>query len=96
MEILKPYRAAIDALDDQIVDLLARRVEIIRAVGDLKAVHNIPVVLEDRVEAVRERCAQRGAEKGLDPDMVRQLYTTLITHCCDIERDIIQNTQRTA
>jgi len=85
MEILKPYRARIDALDDRIVDLLVERIGIIREVGDLKAREGIPATLPDRVDQVRERNAARTAAKGLDPDLVRALYTMLITYSCDLE-----------
>jgi chorismate mutase-like protein len=90
MEILKPYRARIDAIDDQIVDLLAQRMGIIREVGALKAEKGIHPVLQDRVDEVRERCAARAAEKGVDADMVRDLYDRLIRHCCDLEAEIIK------
>ncbi|MBI2233941.1 MAG: chorismate mutase [Micavibrio aeruginosavorus] len=88
MEILKPYRVRIDALDDRIVDLLIERIGIIREVGHLKARENIPAVLPDRVVEVRERAATRAAIKGLDPDLVRQLYTILIDYSCNLEEEI--------
>lgn len=89
MELLKPYREKIDTLDDAIVDLLAERMNVVREVAALKAEHGIPAILEDRIEAVRERCARHGAEKGLDEEFIRRLYTLLITHACDIEEEII-------
>ncbi len=88
MEILKPYRARIDALDDEIVDLLVTRVGIIREVGVLKAREGIPATLPDRVVAVRERAAARAAAAGLDPELVRRLYTILIDYSCALEEDI--------
>lgn len=88
MEILKPYRARIDALDDQIVDLLVTRLGVIREVGVLKAREGIPAILPDRVDAVRERAAERAAAKGIDPDLVRQLYRILIDYSCALEEDI--------
>lgn len=88
MEILKPYRARIDALDDRIVDLLVERIGIIREVGHLKAQEGIPAILPDRVEQVRERAARRAVEKGIDPQLVRQLYTILIDYSCDLEEQI--------
>lgn len=88
MEILKPYRARIDALDDEIVDLLVTRVGIIREVGVLKAREGIPAILPDRVVAVRERAAARAAAGGLDPELVRRLYTILIDYSCALEEDI--------
>ena len=88
MEILKPYRERIDSLDDQIVDLLVERTAIIREVGHLKHRENIPSVLQGRVDEVRERAAARAADKGLDPDLVREIYARLIQFSCDLE-DVI-------
>lgn len=88
MEIMKPFRQRIDALDDQIIDLLIARTEIIREVGHFKFAHDIPAVLADRVIEVRERAAARAAAKGLDADLVRQLYTIIIGYSCDLEEVI--------
>ena len=91
MEILKPYRDRLDDLDDRIVDLLVERYNVIREVGHLKAEKNIPPVIQDRVNEVRERAAIRGAEKGLDPDFIRRLYTLMIDHAHDMEEEIISS-----
>ena len=88
MEILEPYRARIDALDDRIVALLAERTAIIREVGALKTREKIPAVLQDRVDAVRERAAAKAGDLGLDPDFVRQLYARIIAYSCDLEEQI--------
>ncbi|MEM6780593.1 MAG: chorismate mutase [Pseudomonadota bacterium] len=90
MKILKPYRAAIDDLDDQIVDLLVKRTEIIQEVGHLKAEHGIDAVLQDRVDEVRERCARRAEGAGMDPEIIRDLYRQLIEYSCELEDGIIQ------
>lgn len=88
MEIMKPFRRRIDALDDQIIDLLIERTGIIREVGHFKFENDIPAVLPDRVIEVRERAAERAAAKGLDADLVRQLYTIIIGYSCDLEETI--------
>ncbi|MBS3652322.1 chorismate mutase [Pseudaminobacter sp. 19-2017] len=88
MKILEPYRARIDALDDRIVDLLVERTGIIREVGHIKHEHGIPAVLQDRVDAVRERAAARAQAKGLDPELVRELYARLIAFSCSLEETI--------
>ncbi|HTK85182.1 MAG TPA: chorismate mutase [Patescibacteria group bacterium] len=88
MKVLEPYRARIDALDEEIVELLAKRIAIIREVGALKFRENIPAVLDDRVEAVREHAASVADELGLDPDLVRKLYTILIDYSCNLEEEI--------
>jgi len=88
MEIMKPFRKRIDALDDQIIDLLIERTGIIREVGHFKFENDIPAVLQDRVIEVRERAAERAGAKGLDADLVRKLYTIIIGYSCDLEEEI--------
>lgn len=88
MEILGPYRARIDDIDDRIVDLLAERAAVIEEVGTLKFREEIEAVLQDRVDEVRERAAAKAAGKGLDPDLVRRLYTILIDWSCRLEDEI--------
>ncbi|MCF8496678.1 MAG: chorismate mutase [Alphaproteobacteria bacterium] len=89
--LLKPYRARIDALDEQIIDLLRLRYDVIEEVGRLKARENIPATLQDRVDEVRENAARLGAAKGLDESFIRDLYARLITHSCALEEAIAQD-----
>lgn len=88
MEIMKPFRQRIDALDDQIIDLLIARTDIIREVGHFKYENDIPAVLQDRVIEVRERAAARAEAKGLDAALVRKLYDIIIGYSCDLEEEI--------
>lgn len=88
MERLKPYRERIDALDDQIIDLLAIRMDIVREVGEVKAAENINTVQPDRVVEVRERCAERALKKGVNPGLVRRIYTLIIDEAHEVEQAI--------
>ncbi|MFZ5816991.1 MAG: bifunctional 3-deoxy-7-phosphoheptulonate synthase/chorismate mutase [Bacillota bacterium] len=54
-------RASIDALDDQILALLVRRIETVRQIGALKASQGLPVAQPERERALLERLVQRGA-----------------------------------
>lgn len=89
MEIMKPFRKRIDDLDDQIIDLLVQRTEIIREVADFKYKNNIPAVLQDRVDEVRERCAARAEQQNMDADTIRTMYATLIKYSCDLEEELM-------
>lgn len=96
MESLKPYRKRIDELDDKIVDLLAERIDVVREVGVLKFREGIPVVINSRVDEVRERVANRAASNGFDPDLGRKIYTLLIDYCCSLEEEIKEEHKRQA
>lgn len=94
-EVLKDFRARIDALDDKIVDLLIERIGIIREVAKIKHQHNIPAILEDRIAEVIDRAGDR-VEAALpeqfaqdDADRIREVYALLVVICCDLEEEYI-------
>jgi chorismate mutase len=88
MEQLKPFRDQIDALDDQIIELLARRMDIVRQIGIIKARDNIAAIQPDRVIEVRERNAQNGALKGINPGLIRKIYSAIFDEAHEIEQGI--------
>lgn len=88
MEILKPYREKIDDIDCRLVALLRERYDVIEAVGALKTAHDIPSVLQDRVDAVRDNAVARAKNLNLDPDFIYKLWSDLIVHACALEDTI--------
>ncbi|MBI1326797.1 MAG: chorismate mutase [Alphaproteobacteria bacterium] len=87
-EIMAPFRARIDALDDVLVDLIAKRFDIMREVAVIKIKHGIPATINERVIEVRERNVKHGAEKGVDPDFMRELYQRMIDESCKLEETL--------
>jgi 4-amino-4-deoxychorismate mutase len=87
--ILGPYRAQIDALDRQIVKLLCERFKVVHQVAGIKAEHNIPVMLPDRVQIVLDHVAVLAAEQGGNPDVIRKIYSEIIKIACDLESSLI-------
>ena len=90
MEVLKPYRVRINVIDEQILQLLRRRYDVIEDVAKIKARENIPAVIHERIEEVREKAANLAAEKGLDADFIRKIYSQLIDHSCALEETRIK------
>lgn len=93
-ETLKPYRARIDDIDAQIIDLLRLRYDVIEEVGVLKERENFDPVLQGRVDEVRENAAKMAASKGLDADFIRDIYAQIIKHSCDLEANMIKDIRR--
>ena len=81
-------RTEIDGIDDQIVDLLARRFAICREVAEYKLRHGIAVVLPERIEQVKSRCADRAEAEGIDRAFTLALYTLIIDQTCETERSV--------
>ncbi|MEI8395090.1 MAG: chorismate mutase [Rhodospirillaceae bacterium] len=88
MKELTRLREDIDRLDDALVDLLARRFTICHEVAAYKLAHDIPVVLPERIEQVKQRCAERGVALGLDQAFMTTLYTLIIERTCETEREV--------
>ena len=88
MSDLASLRREIDGIDDEIIDLLARRFAICRDVAAYKLGHGIAVVLPDRIEEVKRRCADRAEPLGVGRAFVTALYTLIIDETCETERTV--------
>jgi chorismate mutase-like protein len=96
MDTLAALRREIDALDDGILELLARRMEVARRVATYKHEAGIAVRLADRIEAVKERNAAGAAKRGLDPRYVRTLWAIIIEETCSFEEQLFAEAAETA
>lgn len=83
-EDLAGVRAAVDALDDEVVALLARRERLVRAAGRLKA-DAAAVRSPDRVEQVVARVRALAGEHGASPVVVERVYRAMIAAFVDLE-----------
>jgi 4-amino-4-deoxychorismate mutase len=86
---LNQLRREIDALDDGLLDLLARRRGLIERVAAYKHEVGLAVRLPERIEAVKQRCAAEGERRGLDPDFVRHLWSVIIEEACRLEEALL-------
>ena len=75
---LSDIRAQINALDDQLIALLARRYALLPEVVRLKQQHNIPHRVPARVEEVIARNVANGTSQGLPERMVREVWDAII------------------
>jgi chorismate mutase-like protein len=87
-ELMK-FREQIDAIDKELIDVLKRRFEVIRAVGAFKAREGIEVVQSDRAKFVIERAEKAAKDNGLDADFVRKLYEKMIEIAHEMEHEIV-------
>lgn len=70
-------RAEIDAIDDQLVDLLAQRQQLVQGAAAFKRDAD-EVRGADRRRLIMERLRRRAADQGLDPQVVDAVWTAMI------------------
>lgn len=75
---LATLRSEIDAIDDALLSALARRREVVKALGEVKGYAKLPAVDFDREEQMRARRLDQAMELNLPTDLVEKLYAIII------------------
>jgi chorismate mutase len=75
---LSGYRQSIDNIDAALVHMLAERFRCTKAVGVLKAKHNLPPADPAREEYQIERLRRLAKEADLDPDFAETFLNFII------------------
>ncbi|AUH35180.1 chorismate mutase [Paracoccus tegillarcae] len=71
-------RARIDALDAQLIALLAQRSALIDRAARIKARDDLPARIEARIEEVVTNARRHAERAGLDPDLIESIWRRLI------------------
>ncbi len=71
-------RRQIDAIDAELVRLLAVRLEHIDRAAQLKQAEGLPARIPARVEEVVANVRARAFDRGLDPELAEQVWRMLI------------------
>ncbi|HEY0277973.1 MAG TPA: chorismate mutase [Solirubrobacterales bacterium] len=79
---LAPFRARLDQIDAQLVDLLGERFRICREVAVHKSENEIEMMQPGRVQIVRARYLQHGAEADLPADFTAAFFDLMIDATC--------------
>jgi isochorismate pyruvate lyase len=76
---MEEIRAEIDIMDQQIIKLLAQRVEYVKAAAKFKTSPDA-VRAKARFETMLQTRRQWASENGLSPDVIETIYTELVNY----------------
>ena len=76
-ESLTELRSQIDKLDDELLELLTRRMRVSRDIGQYKKEHNMPVLQARRYEELLERRAGQAEQMGMDREFMRTVLQAI-------------------
>ncbi|MCH5328237.1 MAG: bifunctional 3-deoxy-7-phosphoheptulonate synthase/chorismate mutase type II [Coprobacter sp.] len=76
-ENLSELRKQIDELDDQLLELLAKRMRIAREIGQYKKEHNMPVMQTARYNDLLNRRISQAQSMSMDRDFMRAILQTI-------------------
>ena len=73
-ESITQLRKQIDELDNQLMDLLTKRMRVSREIAEYKKLHNMTVVQTTRYSEILDKRATQGSLCGMSPDFIRDIY----------------------
>ena len=88
---LAGLRGEIDDIDSELLQLLARRMDVSAQIGEYKKRHNVTVVQMDRWKKILADHVAAGSDMGLAPTLINKVFEAI--HQASIERqsDIMEN-----
>ena len=72
-ENLTELRRQIDGIDEQLLELLAKRMRISREIGVYKKEHNMPILQSPRYSEILEKRSNMGEQMDLSTDFVKEI-----------------------
>jgi isochorismate pyruvate lyase len=75
---LNNLRHDIDVLDRALIELLAQREKLVGQVLLIKRSENLPGRIQSRVDAVIDNASRRAREIGMNPDLARTVWTSMV------------------
>lgn len=89
MKKLDDLRTELDEIDARILDLLAKRFEKIKLIGELKKEKNMPILQKSREEVVINRAKKAALKNGIDPAYFEKIYEVIISGARNLEKCMI-------
>lgn len=76
-EPLEELRERIDRLDDELLEVLAKRMRVSREIGHYKYEHGMPVLQKERYNDLMQRRVEMGRELELDETFVKNILSVI-------------------
>lgn len=76
-ESLSSLRKQIDEMDNELMDLLTKRMRVSREIAQYKKEHNMSVVQTGRYSEILEKRGAQGAMCGMSSDFVKKIYEAI-------------------
>jgi len=85
-EEIGELRVEINRLNEEIIDKLAKRVEVAVRIGAVKRRHGRPIVDRSREEKVYEQIRKLARRRGLDAEGVERVFREIIRLCTEAQK----------
>lgn len=88
-ESLEALRRQIDEFDNNLLDLLSRRMRVCREIGQYKKEHNMTVVQTERYNEILDKRGAQGVLCGMDADFIKTIFEAIHEESVRQQMDIM-------
>ena len=78
MERLAELRAQIDSLDEELLQLLAKRLNIVHKIGEVKLQHGLPIYVPQRESEMLQKKREAATQLGLSPNLIEDILRRIM------------------
>ena len=86
---LERLRGEIDLVNDGLLALLLKRIELCGRVAEYKRDHGIPMLQQGRLDALQTKVQGFAKEHGIDSAHLETIFNLITTEACRLENEII-------
>ena len=88
-DTLTSLRKDIDELDNELIDLLAKRMSISRKIGEYKKEHDMAIVQTKRYSEILDKRGAQGTLKGIEAECIKNIFEHIHEESVRQQMDII-------
>ena len=88
-DTLTSLRKDIDELDNELIDLLAKRMRISRKIGEYKKEHDMAIVQTRRYSEILDKRSAQGTLKGIESECIKSIFEHIHEESVRQQMDII-------
>lgn len=88
LQKLNDHRKEIDKIDEQLLQLLEKRLTIVKKIADLKNQENLPIRDTKRETVILDNIAVKAEKLGLDPELAKRFFRSVIELSVEVEQKL--------
>ena len=78
MDALKDIRKEIDSLDQELIEIFAKRLALVKKVGEIKHQQGLPIYVPEREADMLQARREEAQRKGVPPDLIEDVLRRLM------------------
>jgi chorismate mutase / prephenate dehydrogenase len=86
---LTKIRKEIDEIDNELINMISKRINLIPQVAEIKKQNNIPRYIPERETKMLENRRDKAKSLNINPDLIEDIFKGLIKESHEIEEKII-------